>query len=243
MASSEGKALWSVLGDVPDQRSRHGLRFELRSVLAMIVAALLSGRSNPAAIARWGRELKPEQLQQFGIDRPRAPCQGTYHYVLKGLCVEALEKALGAWVAPWGAPGQVCLDGKTLRASHSDPYPALHLLALYSERVKGVIAQRPVPAEHNEITVAIELLKEIPLEGMIISGDAEFTQKDICKQVTDGAGDYFLVVKDNQPGLREQIQTAFAAPFSPLGEENVEKGGAHRAQRGSGAWPHGSAPA
>jgi len=149
--------------------------------------------------------------------------------VLKGLEVAALQKALGAWVAQGGPAGQACLDGKSLRASRSARYPALHLLALCSERLKGVIAQMAVPPGENEITVALRLLRQVPLEGLIVSGDAEFTQKDVCEQVTDSGGDYFLVVKDNQPALKEHIKTAFAEPFSPLGEADVAARGAHGA--------------
>jgi len=229
MGKAQVRTLWDVLGEVPDRRSRHGRRFELRSVLALVLGALLAGRTSLAAIARWGRTLGRDQLDRLGIERRRAPCQATYHYVLKGLEVAALEKALGAWVAQGGPAGQACLDGKSLRASRSARYPALHLLALYSERLKGVIAQMAVPPEQNEITVALRLLRQVPLDGLIVSGDAEFTQKDICQQVTDSGGDYFLVVKDNQPALKEHIKTAFAEPFSPLGEADVAARGAHGA--------------
>ncbi len=242
MGQGQEVTLWAVLGEVPDRRSRHGLRFQLRSVLAILLAGVLSGRTSAAAIARWGRKLEREQLEQFDVRR-QAPCQGTYHYVLKGLNVEALEKVLGSWVAQAGPPGQTCLDGKTLRASRRGQYPALHLLALYSERLQGVLAQMPVPADQNEITVAMKLLKEMPLEGAILSGDAIFTQQQICQQVTEGGGDYFLVVKDNQPALKEQIETAFAQPFSPLGKADVEAGGVHGAQRREGARAAGGAAA
>lgn len=226
MAATQVETLWDVLGLVPDQRSRHGRRFALRSVLAVVVGALLAGRKSLAAIARWGRSLNGNELHELGIQRDKAPCHATYHNILKELKVEALEKCLGRWVGQGGHPGQSCLDGKTLRASRSADYPALHLLALYSERLQGVVAQMPVGAEENEITVALRLLKEVPLEGMILTGDAEFAQKDICRQVTEGGGDYFLVVKDNQPALKEHIETAFTEPFSPLGEADVAAGGA-----------------
>jgi len=229
MADAQGKALWDVLAQLPDQRSRHGRRFPLASVLALVLAALLAGRTSLAAIARWGRSLNADLLKQFGIERDKAPCHATYHYVLKGLKVAALEKSLGRWVGGGGPPGHICLDGKTLRGSRSEQYPALHLLALYSERFQGVLSQIPVPPGQNEITTALRLLKEVPLEGVILSGDAEFTQRDICQRVTEAGGDYFLVVKENQPSLKEQIETAFSEPFSPLGEADVATGGAHGA--------------
>jgi len=231
MAEKQGKTLWDALGQVPDHRSRHGRRFSLQSVLGVVVSALLADRTGLAAIARWGRTLSKDELKQFDIERKRAPCHATYHYVLKDLEVETLERSLGQWVGQGGPPGHSCLDGKTLRGSRSADYPALHLLALYSEQLQGVLAELAVGPQQNEITVAMRLLKEVPLEGMIVSGDAEFTQRDICQQVTEGGGDYFFVVKDNQPALKEQIETAFSEPFSPLGEADVATGSAHGSQR------------
>jgi hypothetical protein len=225
MGEAEGKALWDVLGQLPDRRSRHGRRFPLASVLALVLAALLAGRTSLAAIARWGRSLDIALLRQLGIERDRAPCHATYHYVLKGLEIAALEKSLGQWVGGGGPPGHTCLDGKTLRGSRSEQYPALHLLALYSGRLQGVVAELSVLPGQNEVTTALRLLKEVSLRGMILSGDAEFAQKSICQEVTGSGGDYFLIVKDNQSGLKEQIATAFSEPFSPLGEADVGQGG------------------
>jgi len=242
MDEAQAKTLWDVLGQVPDHRSRHGRRFSLQSVLAVVLGAVLAGRTSLAAIARWGRALKAAELKQLGIERKKAPCHTTYHNVLKDLEVGRLEESLGRWVREGGPPGQSCLDGKTLRGSRSADYPALHLLALYSEQLQGVLAELPVGPGQNEITVALRLLKEVRLEGMILSGDAEFTQKDICQQVTEGGGDYFLVVKDNQPTLKEQIETAFSEPFSPLGEADVAARGAHGPQRGERARAVGGAP-
>jgi hypothetical protein len=231
MDAAQAQTLWDTLALVPDQRGRHGRRFTLQSVLAVAVGALLGGRKGLAAIARWGRSLSRSELRQLGIERDKAPCHSTYHNILKGLKVEALEKCLGQWVCQGGQPGQTCLDGKTLRGSRSADYPALHLLALYSEQLQGVMAQIPVGSDENEVTAALRILKEVSLEGMILSGDAEFTQKGICEQVTEGGGDYFLVVKDNQPTLKGHIETAFTEPFSPLGEADVAAGGAVGSQR------------
>lgn len=242
MGEVQTKTLWDVLGQVPDHRSRHGRRFSLQSVLGVVLGGVLAGRTSLAAIARWGRDLSGDELKQFDIERDKAPCHSTYHYVLKDLKVDGLEESLGQWVGQGGPAGQACLDGKTLRASRSADYPALHLLALYSEHLQGVLAELPVGPHENEITVALRLLKEVPLEGMILSGDAIFTQKVICQKVTEGGGEYFLVVKDNQPALKEHIETAFAEPFSPLGEANVAAGGAHGSQRGQGARAAGGAP-
>ena len=72
-----------------------------------------------------------------------------------------------------------------------------------------------VAPEANEITAALELLRTLPLEGVIITGDAMFTQREICRVIIEAGGDYFFTVKDNQPGLKADIALAFG-PDSPL---------------------------
>ena len=67
----------------------------------------------------------------------------------------------------------------------------------------------------NEITAALALLKKLPLQGAVITGDAMFAQKEICRTILDGEGHYFFTVKGNQPALRTDIALAFR-PDSPL---------------------------
>jgi predicted transposase YbfD/YdcC len=78
-----------------------------------------------------------------------------------------------------------------------------------------VLAQLRVPADTNEHKAALQLLRLIPLEGTLLTGEAAFTQRDFCQAVVDGGGDYFVTVKDNQPALKEAIETGFRRSFSP----------------------------
>lgn len=211
--------LWDALAEIPDHRDPSGRRFELRSVLTITIGAVLAGRDSLAAVARWGRRLTRKALDEFEVDREKAPCHATYHNVFKDMNVVALERVIGKWTqgqAQEGSLGHVALDGKELRGSQFEDYPGVRLLAAYCEKVKGVVGQERVPSETNEITVALKVLKEIPLEGTVVTGDAIFTQKKICEETLDGGGDYFFVVKDNQEGLRRDIEAAFAEPFSPV---------------------------
>lgn len=94
--------------------------------------------------------------------------------------------------------------------------PGIHLLAAYSEALKGVVQELKVSEESNEIDAALRLLQEIPLSGTVVTGDAIFTQKKICDAILEGKGDYLFTVKMNQPRLREDIQALFTEPVSPL---------------------------
>lgn len=209
-------SLWEVFQAVPDHRRAEGKRYPLAGLLVIAVAAILAGRRDQLGIVRWGRRLNREALEVLGIKRGRVPAPSVWCELFKGLDVEALERLLGGWVRGEKEAGHVAIDGKRLRGSATAVQPGVHLLAAFSERLQGVIGQLRVAPETNEITAALELLKILPLEGVVVTGDAMFAQREICRVVVERRGDYFFTVKDNQPTLKADIALAFG-PDSPLG--------------------------
>jgi hypothetical protein len=155
-------------------------------------------------------------LGAIGIVRPRVPAPSVWCELFRDLDIVALERALSDWVRGAAPPGHMAIDGKRLRGSATAASPGVHLLAAFSTSLEGVIGQLRVPPETNEIVAALEMLKTLPLEGAVVTGDAIFAQKAICKAIVDGGGDYFFTVKGNQPALKADIEQAFR-PFSPLG--------------------------
>jgi hypothetical protein len=110
------------------------------------------------------------------------------------------------------------IDGKTLRGSHQGPVPGVHLVAAYSATAGTALAQLQVDSKTNEHKAALQLLNLIPLEHALVTGDAAFTQKDLCQEIVNRKGDYFITVKDNQPTLNKNILDAFSRPVSPSRE-------------------------
>jgi hypothetical protein len=213
--SGEAASLWQALALVPDHRRDAGKRYPLVSLLLIAVAAMLSGRRDQLGIVRWGRRLSQEALKAIGIGRNRVPAPSVWCELFRGLDVAALERVLGHWVRGGQSAEHVAIDGKRLRGSATGQSPGVHLLAAFSGKLQGVIGQLRVAPEANEITAALELLKIVPLEGVTITGDAIFTQREICRVIIEGGGDYFFTVKDNQPALKADIALAFG-PDSPL---------------------------
>ena len=50
----------------------------------------------------------------------------------------------------------------------------------------------------------------------MITGDALYAQREVSLRVLEQGGDYFWVLKDNQPGLKEAVSLLFEEP--PWGE-------------------------
>jgi hypothetical protein len=206
--------LWSALEGIPDHRTKKGRRYELASIVMLSLAAMLSGANDLRAIYRWGRRLTPKGLQMLGIERRRAPCHATYHYVFQSISAEDLERALGVLVAP-GPPGHIAIDGKRLRGSQHQRSPGVHMLCAFSTRLQATLGSLAVPPDSGEVVEAFRLLKELPLEGAVITGDAAFTYQPLAAAIRKGGGDYFLFVKGNQPELEAELAHAFGDD-SPL---------------------------
>src|SRR5262249_57601334 len=74
-----------------------------------------------------------------------------------------------------------------------------------------------VPRDTKEERGARALLGGWVLEGKVVTADAMFCHKEVCEQIVGQGGDYVLIVKDNQPSLKEAIATLLpdAPPSRP----------------------------
>ncbi len=231
-------SLMSFLAEVPDPRSRHGRRHPLAAMLAHACCAILCGCRGYAAIVQWGRDQPIELMHRLGYTRTPASF-GAFQALFSRLDADALEAALGRWVArllgPAAADGlrAVALDGKVARGSGTAEAAAVHLLAALDQAAGGVLAQGRVPAGTNEHKAALGLLRAMALEGRVITGDAAFCQRDLCRQVVADGGHYLIKVDDNQPTLKADIEAAFepaASPLRPAAAGRAPRRGDHAGQ-------------
>ena len=216
------RTLWDALGEVPDGRGRKGRQIPLQAILALSVAAMLARADSLIAIFRFGRRLRPEALKILGFVNGTAPCHASYHYVFHAIDGDALSRVLGKFALGDAEPGHMAMDGKTLRGSRRLDARALHVLSAFSTGLSAVVGDLVVEPDQNEITAALVLLKSLPLEGAIITGDAIFCQRQICQQIRDGNGHYLFSVKKNQPELHDAIAESFG-DLSPLGHQALSR--------------------
>jgi hypothetical protein len=105
------------------------------------------------SIWRWGQRLTPKGLAMLGIERGRAPCHATYHYVFRSIPAADLERALGGAVSgsgrARGGPDHVALDGKRLRGSQRETSPGVHMLQAFSTRLQASVGALRGPARQR----------------------------------------------------------------------------------------------
>ena len=212
--------LYRCLQTVPDRRSRQGLRYPLASILMIGVLAKLAGQDSSRAMAHWAALRQAELRLLFALKRETMPHYSTWSRVLgQGVDPDQLERTLGDFFAAAFSEGsrlqrgsiQVCLDGKTLRGTIPlGESQGVHLLAAYAPKQGVVLAQVQVNGAFDEPKQALKLLSCLDLRGRIVSGDALFAHADLSFQIVQAHGDYLWIVKANQGGLYEEIQTLFA---------------------------------
>lgn len=230
------------LARVPDPRQDSGKRHSLAAVLNLVAVAILSGMRSLQAIAQFGRSLRPATAKELGFTHAKTPCKSTLSVVLRRVDADALEQELRAWAPQHDdGNGPLAVDGKTVRGSADGPSPAVHLLAVYAVNSGVTLAQRPVGDQTNEHKAALDLLRQVPVTGRVVTGDAMFTHRDFCTTVLEGGGDYVLPAKDNQPTLVRDLQAVFTPQpgLSPPTADVVERRATAGQHDDQGARPPG----
>lgn len=205
--------LLEVLETVFDSRKARGKRHSMQYVLAVSLCATLAGSKSFAAIAEWAADQSRQTLMRLGARYGRPPSERTIRRVLSKVNVKEIDEKTGCWVAQQSrlkAGDALAIDGKTLRGSRDGDQQAVHLLSAVVHGEGTTVAQTPVPGKTNEITCVEPLLKNVAIEGAVITADALLTQKKIANYIVEERkADYVFTVKDNQPTLRQDIQYFF----------------------------------
>lgn len=228
MATSQPASLLDYLRDVPDPRSAHGRRHGLPAMLAAVCCAILCGARGFKPIAQWVHDQEIELIHALGFTRT-PPKWGAFRQLLLALDPTVFEAVLSRWAEGCsaelpeerkGAGGlePISLDGKTARGSLAPHRKAVHLLSVMAQRSGLTLIQAEVGAKTNEHKAALPLLRGLVLKGRVVTADALFCQRDLCRDILQEGGHYFVAVKENQPALLRDIEDAFTPPeaaFSP----------------------------
>jgi predicted transposase YbfD/YdcC len=227
-------SLLAAFAAVPDPRRRGSVAHSLPAVLALIVAAILARQLSQLAIAEWAARQGEAVLAPLGFATGRTPVQSTLQRRLARLDADRLIAALAAHFQPpathagSGRGGQgVAIDGKAQRGRlrFRDGGCPLHARAAFCHE-QGVV-------------LAPALLARIDWRGRVLTGDALFCQRNLCRQVREAGGDYLLVVREHQPALHADLallcDPPAAAPAAPRSDRRevvtVDQGHGRRLDR------------
>ena len=211
------RPLIEVFSDIPDMRKSRGKRHPLSAILALSCCAMLCGSRSYSAIAEWGRNYGSAIAHALGFT-PNTPCASTLHTIFGRLDRAVFEATLGVWAdsvvthtpaMPEPPEAAMAVDGKTLRGSKKQGAPGTHLLSVLAHRLGVTLTQPAVAAKTNEIKEVETVLSQIVLTGRVVTMDALLTQRAVAQTIVDAGGDYVMIVKENQPQLKADIELVF----------------------------------
>jgi predicted transposase YbfD/YdcC len=206
-------SLSDVFATIPDPRSRHGLRYPLAFVLTCLAAALLCNNNSLDAVAQWCREHRSLLRRLFPNQRWLTPTGSLLRRLLPRLDPEQIEWCLTGWITQDLATDEpLAFDGKTVVGSGAAQGTPIHLLSISTHESGQTLLQAAVAEKTNEIPVAQEVLPLLPLAGRVCTADALHTHRELCRLIREQGGDYLLVVKENEPHLRQALVWYFDDP-------------------------------
>lgn len=204
--------LIDCLRTVPDPRSVRNRRHDLVEILICLILGYAAGKvSMRKALAwcdrhiKWIRRYIP--LQKGVASVPTA--SRILSRMDEDLFLYAFMEWIGERLETRGI--HLVIDGKALRASAEKvkngnvPY----VLNAIDAATGIVLAQLPVEAKKNEITMIPKLLSLLDLEGTTVTIDAIGTQTSIMEQILESGGHFVLTVKKNHPATYEEMMDIF----------------------------------
>ena len=98
-AADRRRSLLDVLGSVPDLRSRHGRRYPIVPLLAVIILAAMNGQSSLRGMWPWAKTHAELLTARLSFHRQRIPALETFRTILCRLDLAVLLEAFNAWLA------------------------------------------------------------------------------------------------------------------------------------------------
>lgn len=203
---------------VPDPRARRGRWYSLTAILLVCACAAVSGSRTLDEIAEWAARASDTVLTAVGVRRHplrwrRAPSRTTIGRVLAAVDGDALDRAVGAYLAgrDTAAPSSqqrqvIAVDGKSLRGSARLSAGRRHLLGAVTHHRALTLAQAEVGAKTNETAHFRPLLEPLDLDGSLVTFDAlHSVQANVTWLVETKNAHYIAMIKRNQPTAYRQL--------------------------------------
>jgi predicted transposase YbfD/YdcC len=171
---------------------------------------MLSGARGFKGIYQWACNLTHSQRMKLRCRNGVIPSRETIRRMLVRLDAEQFDKIISNWLFELSAKGKIeglSVDGKTLRGSKDGKKKAVHLLSALVHEEKITVAQHKVKDKENEIVGFIPLMKNLKLNGAVITADAMHCQVAHAEfLIKEKKCDYAFAVKGNQPKLFTETQ-------------------------------------
>lgn len=203
----------SIRGEFPDSydpRQLSKIRYPFWFLMLLLLCGYLSGANTVSDLTIYA-EFHIGWVNQLVGQNFSAPSYNTLWWLLARLPPPVFKQLLKKWFA--NVPQQLrdqllIIDGKRLKGISSDGN-IVHLVELFAEEQKLVLAQEKVPDKSSEPKVIDALLKDIDVSGALISADALFANVAVAQKFLNHGADYLIGLKGNQGNFHAEAKNFF----------------------------------
>lgn len=209
------EVLMDILEGVETTDKYSGYYYSVKEALVIVILGSICGLKNTRQIHQWAKSAAVSEFlkENFGIKR--IPCYYWLLSLLDLVSCESLNLCLMRWAESLLPEKReeltISLDGKTIRSTQkmSHNKSALHIVSAQVSELGITLASKSVDEKSNEIPAVQDLIKELNIEGCLVTADALNCQRETAKAIIKGKGDYLLDAKANQPTLMNDIAEYF----------------------------------
>jgi predicted transposase YbfD/YdcC len=219
VGQSRLRSLLEHFSEIKDCRDLAKVRYPLKEVLLLVVAATIADCDDYDEIALWGEAhldfLRTHSEYYFGT-----PKEDWLRVLMNRIDPALFQECFTSWAMELrpDAADLIAIDGKTSRRSHDRRrgQKPLHLISAFATTQRLVLAQEAVDEKENECGAIPDILDRIDIAGSLVTIDAIACNPKIAAAITERKGDYILAVKANQPTIHNEIVSYFADPASNI---------------------------
>jgi len=192
---------------IEDKRRKQGRRYELRSIICLVLLGYMAGCSSLARVYKLGKSLNKKTRHRLGF-RGSTPSHPTITKTMKMIDPGEFEELLGRIMKEVTDNNfkQIAIDGKSIRSTSSRPEGLLHLVSAFAPEVKAVLMQSRSEVAGGETKSAEAMIPKLELEGKIVTADALYAQEVLCHKIVQAGGDYVFKVKRNKKRIIADIE-------------------------------------
>ena len=179
--------LIEYLRQIEDPRRKEGQRYELESVLLMIIISIMAGKTGYREIGRFSNANKEIFIKFYKKSKGKLPTYKTIRAIVKGLNFDNVLKIFHEWSEQFVSIEEgewFAIDGKALCSTVTAPLNEyqnfVSIVSIFSHKKGQVIKMGKYESKkESEISTVEELLKCLELKDLVFTLDALHCQKKL----------------------------------------------------------------
>jgi predicted transposase YbfD/YdcC len=203
-------------GIIEDTRHPSYIEYRLVDVLIIVMLAVLCGFDELGDIILYAQNKQTLLKERFSIEKiPSKPTLSRILSMVDGAKIG--EIIIDIMREKCGLQGEViAVDGKAIRSTSKPdrPHSALQILTAYVAESGVVLGQQAIHEKTNEIPVFQDMLEVLDVKRKTITADAMHCQRETCRKIITGGGDYVFGLKSNQQNLCADVMLFLDDPIN-----------------------------